>query len=331
MTGKDYKGAKKVLVTGAAGFIGKNLCEYLLASGFIVRALVKEGGSAVVNFNRNMEQYSGDLLDREFLKRACESVDFVVHLAGLVHVSQPTNEQLCRTNVYGTELLLAAAIEGKVKRFVFMSSSLAAVSNSKTLSTTPYGRAKLAAEESIMSQHNDGNIECVVLRPVNVYGWGMRGNIATLVSLVSKRLAPPLPRLRTLISLIGVEDVCEATRLAILSEDACGKIYTLTDGVQYMINDIEEAIYRQFGRRAPTWRTPRLLVYILCMGMEGIGKSLNLFGFRITLLSGLGIRTYHNLVEDNLFGNDKIREELGFKPKTTFYCSLPKIVEGLNC
>ena len=98
-----------------------------------------------------------------------------------------------------------------------------------------------------------------------------------------------------------------------------------------MINDIEEAIYRQFGRRAPTWRTPRLLVYILCMGMEGIGKSLNLFGFRITLLSGLGIRTYHNLVEDNLFGNDKIREELGFKPKTTFYCSLPKIVEGLNC
>ena len=81
MTEKDYKGAKKVLVTGAAGFIGKNLCEYLLASGFIVRALVKEGGSAVLNFNRNMEQYSGDLLDREFLEKACEGVDFVVHLA----------------------------------------------------------------------------------------------------------------------------------------------------------------------------------------------------------------------------------------------------------
>ena len=39
----------------------------------------------------------------------------------------------------------------------------------------------------------------------------------------------------------------------------------------------------------------------------------------------------HNLVEDNLSGNDKIIEELGFNPKTTFYCSLPKIVEGLNC
>ena len=331
MTDKIYRGDKKVLVTGAAGFIGKNLCEYLLASGFLVRALIKKGGSKFLSSNRNMEQCVGDLLDREFLTKACENVDYVVHLAGLAHVSQSKSEQLYRTNVYGTELLLAAAIEHEVKRFVFMSSSLAAGANSEGPSATQYGRAKLAAEESIMSQHNDGNIECVVLRPVNVYGTGMRGNIATLVSLVSKRLIPPLPRLRTLISLIGVQDVCEATRLAIISEKACGKIYTLTDGVQYVINDIEEAIYRQSGRKVPSWRIPRLLLFISCMAIEGAQKFLGVLGFRFAMLGRVGIRTYNNLVEDNLFENKEIKEELGFKPKTTFYRSLPKIVESLNC
>ena len=331
MTDNNHSRVSKVLVTGATGFIGKNLCEYLLASGFSVRALIKDENSPVLNPNRNLEQCFGDLLDQVSLKKVCKNVDFVVHLAGLAHVSQSTSEQFYETNVCGTESLLAAAIEAKVKRFVFMSSSLASLAESEGAATTTYGRAKLAAEKSVMSQHCDGNIECVVLRPVNVYGRGMRGNIATLVSLVSKRLAPPLPRLRTLISLVSVEDVCEATRLSIISEKACGKIYTLTDGIQYVISDIEKAIYGQFGRRVPKWQTPRLLLYISCMGIEYIGKFLCVLGIRFSFLSSLGIKTYHNLVEDNLFGNDKIIEELGFNPKTTFYCSLPKIVEGLNC
>jgi len=329
MTSKDYSGPTKVLVTGATGFIGRHLCDHLLASGFSVRTLNKQESSKAFKPCRNLEQYIGDLLDKESLLKACENVDFVVHLAGLAHASASTWEQLYQTNVFGTELLLAAAIKCKVKRFVFMSSSLAAAASERAAATA-YGRAKLAAEEHIMSQHNEGNIEGVVLRPVNVYGCGMQGNIASLISMVSRRLAPPLPHLKTLISLIGVEDVCEATRLSIISENACGKIYNLTDGVQYMINNIETAIYRQVGRKEPTWRTPRLLFYFSFTAIEIIGNFLCLFGLRFAFLGRLGMRTYNNLVEDNLFAGDKIKEELDFSPETTFYRSLPKIVENLN-
>ena len=330
MTIKDYSGAKKVLVTGATGFIGRHLCDHLLASGFLVRTVVKEESSNVFKPCINLEQYIGDLLDKESLFKACENVDFIVHLAGLAHASASTWEQLYQTNVFGTELLLAAAIKCKVNRLVFMSSSLAAEAASASAAATAYGRAKLAAEECIMSQHNKGNIEGVILRPVNVYGCGMQGNIASLISMVSRRLAPPLPQLKTLISLIGVEDVCEATRLAIISENACGKIYNLTDGVQYMISDIETAIYRQVGRKEPTWRTPRLLFYFSFTIIENIGNFLSLFGLRFAFLGRLGMRTYNNLVEDSLFAGDKIKEELDFSPETTFYRSLPKIVENLN-
>ena len=330
MTGITQAGDKKILVTGANGFIGRHLCDHLLGNGFLVRALVREGSSTILESNRNLEQLAGDHLDSGFLVKACEDIDIIVHLAGLAHVNSSTYEQLHKNNVYGTELLLAAAEEQKVERFVFMSSSLAATTNPQGFATTAYGKVKLAAEGLVMSQQKAGNMKCVILRPVNVYGPRMRGNIALLISLVLRRLAPPLPRLRTSLSLIGVDDVCQAVSLVIMSETACGKIYSLTDGVHYMISDIEDAIYRQAGRNLPTWRTPRLLLYAACLSVESLRKFLSVFGLRIGLLDSAGPKTYNSLTNDNLFGNEDIKGDLGFKPKTTFYKSLPIIVEGLD-
>ena len=330
MTGTIQSRNKKILVTGATGFIGRHLCEHLLDSGFFVRALVRESSSNTLKPNRNLEQPVGDLLDLRFLTKACEDIDVIVHLAGLAHVNGSTHEQLHKMNLHGTELLLAAADEQKVERFVFMSSSLAATTNTQGLATTAYGRTKLAAERLIMSWHTAGNLKCVVLRSVNVYGQGMRGNIALLITLVLSGLAPPLPRLRTSLSLVGVEDVCDALSLVIMSGTACGKIYTLTDGVHYMISDIEDAIYKKAGRDLPIWRIPRLLLYVACLSAEILRRCLNIFGFRIGLLDSASMRAYHNLTKDNLFGNEEIKEDLGFKPKTTFYMSLSRIVESLD-
>ena len=330
MAGMLQSVGKKILVTGATGFIGRHLCDHLLGSGFLVRALVRESSSTILEPNKNLEQLVGDLLDPSFLVKACEGMDTIVHLAGLAHVTSTNQGQLRKINVEGTELLLAAAHEQKIERFVYMSSSLAAITNFHGIPATEYGRAKLAAEKLVLSRGKAKSMKCVVLRPANVYGPGMRGNLALLISLVYRRLALPLPRLRTSISLIGVEDVCDAVDLVIKSERACDKIYTLTDGVHYMISDIEDAIYRQAGRNLPAWRTPRLLLYVMCLSAESLRKFLGIFGFRIQLVDSAGMKTYNNLTKDNLFENEEIKEDLGFKPKTTFYESLPKIIESLD-
>ncbi len=330
MAGINNGKGKKILITGATGFIGRHLCDHLLSNGFLVRALVRECSSNILKPNRNLEQRIGDFLDPIFLTKACEDIDVIVHLAGLAHLIGPTHEQLHKMNVYATELLLAAADEQNVERFVFMSSSLAAVGNAQGSPATAYGRTKLAAEKLVMSQQEVGDMTCVVLRPVNVYGVGMRGNLALLITLVVRRLAIPLPRLRTSISLVGVEDVCDAVNLVIMSKSACGKIYTLTDGVHYMISDIEDAIYKKAGRDLPIWRIPRLLLYVACLSAEILRRCLNIFGFRIGLLDSASMRAYNNLTKDNLFGNEEIKEDLGFKPKTTFYMSLSRIVESLD-
>ena len=109
---------KRVLVTGATGFIGRHLCDHLLDCGFFVRALVRKGNSKLIKPNMNLEQFVGDILDSESLEKACEGMDIVVHLAALAHVLSSTQEQLQKINVRGTKLLLAAAHKHKVQRFI---------------------------------------------------------------------------------------------------------------------------------------------------------------------------------------------------------------------
>jgi nucleoside-diphosphate-sugar epimerase len=207
-----------------------------------------------------------------------------------------------------------------------MSSSLAGVCDEEGNATTGYGQSKIDAEQLLLSAISSGSIEGVILRPVNVYGAGMRGNIASLISRISRGRMLPLPRLGTLISLIGVDDLCRVIAIAIESARAIGKTYILTDGQQYIVNDIESEIYRALGKRMPRWRTPRVLLYLAVVGAELVSKILGLFGVKLPTLRSVSTRTYRNLTTENLFDNSEACKELNFKPTSTFYSSLPGIV-----
>jgi nucleoside-diphosphate-sugar epimerase len=154
----------------------------------------------------------------------------------------------------------------------------------------------------------------------------MRGNIASLISRISRGRMPPLPRLGTLISLIGVDDLCRVIAIAIESTHATGETYILTDGEQYNVSDIESEIYRALGKEVPRWKTPRVLLYLAVAGVGLLNKILSLVGIRLPELRSVSTRTYRNLVTENLFDNSETCRELNFKPTSTFYSSLPGIV-----
>ena len=148
-----------------------------------------------------------------------------------------------------------------------------------------------------------------------------------MMSLISKRLMPPLPVLETRISLVSANDVCQAIQLALSSSLAIGKTYTVTDGEDYKISDIEAAIYTQLGRKSPSWRTPRMILYAAA-GLAGVlstvlSKILGTGG-------GINSRTYRNLTQDNVFSNQALCTELGFTPTTTLYLQLAEILEQLS-
>ncbi|MDA0805932.1 MAG: NAD-dependent epimerase/dehydratase family protein [Proteobacteria bacterium] len=306
------------LITGGSGFVGKALLSRLAASAqrpSTLRVLARQPIDAPACF----ESCVGDLLDPHSLERACEGIDTVIHLAGIAHVGSAASAEARAVNLDGSLALLRAAIDAGARRFVFLSSTLSLDDS------LHYGRDKRRVEEALIAAAAAGSIEVVVLRAVNIYGVGMRGNIATMIRLISSGALPRLPTLSNRLSLVGVDDVVNALILAathVSSNDSSAKLairVTLTDGCEYRINAIEEAIYTAIERRPSHWRLPAVILFA-ASGLAELLEKLRIFR------SGIGLRTYRNLTRDNLFDNQSARAELGFEPTTNFFAQLDTLV-----
>lgn len=312
---------KTALVTGASGFIGSALVQRLLDRQYRVHVLsrrpVEEGPDA-----SDCHQFTGDIRDEGILRQACAGVDVVFHLAAYAHVNQHDEEQMRAINVDGTRAVLAAAKASGVRRIVFFSSSLASAEK-KDVPLTSYGRAKLDAEQLLLAAVDAGEIEVCCLRPVNVYGPGMKGNLLTLIRLISKGVLPPLPVPSATLSLVGHRDLCEAALLACESPRANGQIYAVTDGRTYTMKGIEVTVRRALGKPPLRWQTPLPMLWVGAAVLEVLGRVLR-------LTNAPGLRSYRVLTTDNVFSCEKIQNELGYNPAATFTDELPAILQRLN-
>ena len=319
----------KVLITGASGFIGRHTQAYLLEMGFTVRVLLRSENTLRTENHPRLQKYYGNIMDPESLKKACEGVGCIVHLAGIAHVNCD-EDYAHKINVGGTKLLLDAAIVRNVEKFILVSSSLAVEAMGEPDASTAYGATKLMAEKLIMDEHVKGSIVGVVLRPANVYGVGMRGNIALLIRLITKGLIPGLPALENRLSMVGVNDLSRAISLSIKSERANGRTYLVTDGQQYSISAVERETYKVMGKKMSRLKLPHMLLYLMFLVVDLLGRVLRVFKFNLPALGNLNLRTYRRLVSDNLFNNNEICDELSFKPESTFYSELPRIIKKIN-
>ena len=309
------------LITGSSGFVGRALLARLATFNQrppLLRLLERRPTEPPTVF----QSCAGDLGDPQSLRRACEGIDTVIHLAGIAHVGSAASAEARAINLDGSLSLLRMAIDAGVKRFVFLSSTL---SSDQSIQ---YGRDKHAVEEALLAAAAAGSIEVVILRAVNIYGVGMRGNIAAIIRLISSGVLPRLPKLTNRLSLVGVDDVVSALLLAATLDSPAdpsalmAKLairVTLTDGCTYEINAIEKSIYDAVERSPSHWRLPVVLLFA-ASAMAELLEKLRIFR------SGIGLRTYRNLTRDNLFDNHSAKAELGFEPSTTFFAQVDKLV-----
>lgn len=166
---------QNVLVTGATGFIGIEVSRQLNQQGVIPRLMVRRPERGPMLKNLDAEILKADLNKRESLDRVLNGVDTVIHLGA--HAAFEPYSQLYPSIVQGSLNLMQAAIEARVKAFVFASSLLVYGDNDKPIDqhTKPspmsgYGRAKLEAEQRLAAMAADAGICFVSLRLSHVYG-----------------------------------------------------------------------------------------------------------------------------------------------------------------
>lgn len=229
---------KKILVTGAAGFIGTRLIERLsMGTSYEPRAMVRQfSGSGVARLARLPVQFVlGDMLDPAALAKAAEGCDAIVHCA----YGSSGNQHLRRqVTVTGTENLLRAAVQAKVRKVVYLSSAVVHGRNpriSPVDESTPYETAgyaydlaKIEAEQQVWQCHQQQGLPVAVLRPALVYGPYDRRWVERTIQEI-RAGAVLVNDGQGTANLLYIDNLVDAILLAIAKNAADGEAFILVD------------------------------------------------------------------------------------------------------
>jgi UDP-glucose 4-epimerase len=251
----------RILVTGASGFIGQHLVRRLSRSGYRVRAAARQ---PVIFDDPNIEGIALGDMSRSFAADyVVRGVDMVIHAAGMAH-ARPGIPDAAYTaiNVDATRQLARAARSARVKRFVLMSSVRALVGARHdgvvTEATPPspgdaYGRSKMMAEATTMELLAGSGTHWTVLRPVLVYGPGVKGNMAALMRLAEGPYPLPFGALKSRRSLLSVANLLSAIEHVLQTPAAEDSPFIVADNEPVTVAGVIRALRKGRGR------PPRLL------------------------------------------------------------------------
>ncbi len=259
---------RRVLVTGANGFIGRHLCRTLAGEGTEVTACLRDSAdAAVLSGIPNLRIQRVSALDAVHdLAPLLAGCDAVVHLAGRAHIMHDTAPdplaEFRRVNVAITAVLATMAAAAGVRRFLLASSIK--VSGEATTGRPfcaddppgfcdPYGQSKWEAEETLREIAAAAGMQWVVVRPPLVYGPGVRANFLALMRAVYRGIPLPVGGVRNSRSMISVYNLSDFITRALDHPAAAGNRFFAADAEDVSTPGLVRAIARSLNRR------PRLL------------------------------------------------------------------------
>jgi dTDP-glucose 4,6-dehydratase len=270
----SWKG-RPVLVTGAAGFIGSTLVEWLARKGADVRAFVRYNSRS--NFGHledvgsdvrsQIEIYPGDLSNPEAVQLATEGREVVLHLGALIPIpySFKHPREYISANIEGTMNVLEAARRHDVERIVQVSTSevygtaqIVPILESHPLHPqSPYAATKVASDQLALAYWHSYSLPVVLARPFNTYGprQSARAVIPTVITQALARDRVELGATSTTRDFMFVEDTVRGLARCAEVPGIEGETFNLGTGLEYSIADVVSRIFTQLGVDLPVAST----------------------------------------------------------------------------
>ena len=318
----------KVLITGAGGFIGSHLVNSQLNRGNFVRAVDLD----LRRLNRaeqdpRLEKIQGDVTDPGLVRNLVDEVDIVYHLASAHLDTRIPEADYRRVNVAGTQILLQAAMQAGVRRFVHCSSVgvIGDVKNPPADETTDcrptniYEQTKLEGEEAAVGFARQNGFPVVIARPAWVYGPHCP-RTEKLLRAISKGRFLFFGSGENLRHPIYVNDAVRGLELCAEPGSRTGEVYIIAGEIPVQVVDLVALISQELGVRPPRFRLPVAvgrggaavleLVYQLTGGQPPFTRrSLDFF------------------VKNNAYDTGKAQRELGFRPRADLRAGIRETIE----
>lgn len=307
-----------ILVTGATGHIGNVLVRKLLKRGESVRALVLPGEDCSPIQGLNLERVNGDVLDLESLTAACQDIQLVYHLAGMISIMPGPNEQVRRVNVEGTCNMIQAAMQTGVRRLVYTSSIHAiaraphgiqideSVPYDPEHALSAYDRSKAQASLEVLKAVREG-LDAVVVCPTGVIGpYDYRHSEMGYLILNSMRGKLQIG-IDGAYDFVDVRDVAEGLILA-GGKGRCGENYILS-GEQLSLRQLIALTQEASGRKSYLLQLPMQLAHFLA----------NLAPLYYRLSQSKPLFTPYALatvISNSNISSAKAQQELGYRPRS---------------
>ena len=319
---------KRVLVTGATGFVGGYLSRRLVSDGAHVVAFVRRSSSPkIVDELKSIgvEIVYGDVTDRTVVFNVVNRIECIFHIAALFRSAKHGDSTFYDVNVEGTRNVLDAAEHSRVKRVLHCSTvgvhshipQPPAAEDEPYRPGDIYQLTKCEGEKLAHERFESGRVEGTIVRPAMIWGQGDTRTLK-LYRGVAQRRFPIIGSGKTLTHWVDVDDLVDGFVLAAENEQAKGQTYIFAGERPVSIFELVTTISRVAGVKPLPLKIPALPVQLLGSLTETICKPLGIEPI-------LHRRRVDFFTKTRSFDTSKARRELGFSPRLSFEAEVEKI------
>ncbi len=262
---------KKILITGAGGFIGSHLTQKLVKKGYKVTALFRYNSSNSKGWldldkdetDGHYESKFCDIADKSYIEEVTKNKDVVIHLAALIGIpySYHARHSYLNTNINGTFNILEACLRNNVSQLIHTSTSEVygtpkkiPISEKNILQPqSPYAASKIAADHLVMSYYKSFELPAVILRPFNNFG-PRQSNRAVIPTIINQALKSnckeiKIGSVKPTRDFLFIDDNINAYLSLINKQKVKGEVYNVGTGVEISINELINRVLKILNKK----------------------------------------------------------------------------------